>query len=205
MSHPPQAIRCAILFLLLTALGSPSYADLLPGIWYEFGFDPSHFPIASGCQPNDPAGVPCRLGIGTVNLDTPPWKFSSLTAVDFKITDGFLAGDSFDVLDFGALVDSTLSVPLSGHSCGLDPRICVVDPEMSHASFLLPAGSHSITVSVHAAQILGEGFLQFEPVPEPSTALLLTAVLSVIWRAALKTRRNSLLSHGRSGRRPPIG
>jgi hypothetical protein len=184
MSQPPQASRCAFLFLLLTAVGSPTYADLLPSIWYEFGFDPDHFPIASGCQPDDPAGVPCRPGIGTVNLDAPPWTFVSPTAVDFTITDGFLAGDSFDVLDFGVLVDSTPSVPLSGHSCGLDPRICVVDPEMSHDSFFLPAGSHSITVSVNAAQILGEGFFQFEPVPESSTALLLTSALFVIWCAA---------------------
>jgi len=180
MSQPPQASRCAFLFLLLTAVGSPTYGDLLPSIWYEFGFDPDHFPIASGCQPDDPAGVPCRPGIGTVNLDAPPWTFVSPTAVDFTITDGFLAGDSFDVLDFGVLVDSTPSVPLSGHSCGLDPRICVVDPEMSHDSFFLPAGSHSITVSVNAAQILGEGFFQFEPVPESSTALLLTSALFVI-------------------------
>jgi hypothetical protein len=128
-----------------------------------------------------------------MNLDTPPWTFASPTAVDFTITDGFLAGDSFDVLDFGALVGSTPSVPLSGHSCGLDPRICVVDPEMSHDSFLLPAGSHSITVSVNAAQILGEGFFQFEPVPEPSTALLLTSVLFAIWCASLKVRQKLVM------------
>ena len=188
MSHRPQATRCALLFLLLTAVGSPTYADLLPSIWYEFGFDPDHFPIASGCQPDDPAGVPCRPGIGTVNLDAPPWTFVSPTAVDFTITDGFLAGDSFGVLDFGVVVGSTPLVPLNGHSCGLDPRICVVDPEMSHDSFLLPAGSHSITVFVNAAQILGEGFFEFAPVPEPSTDLLLTSALFVIWCAARASR-----------------
>jgi hypothetical protein len=188
MCHRPPATRCALLFLLLTAVGSPSYADLSPGVWYEFGFDPAHFLIASGCQPDDPAGVPCRPGIGTVNLDTPPWTFASPTAVDFTITDGFLAGDSFSVLDFGVVAGSTPLVPLNGHSCGLDPRICVVDPEMSHDSFLLPAGSHSITVSVNAAQILGEGFFKVEPVPEPSTALLLTSALFVIWCAARANR-----------------
>jgi hypothetical protein len=109
-----------------------------------------------------------------------------VTEVDFTITDGFLAGDSFDLLDFGTLVGSTPSVLPNGHSCGLDPRICVVDPEMSHGSFLLPAGSHSITVSVNAVQILGEGFFKFEPVPEPFTAMLLASTLFVIWGVRLK-------------------
>ena len=190
MSRLPQWSRSSLLFLLLTASVSPSYADLLPSAWYEFGFDPDHSPIASGCQPDDPAGLPCRPGIGTVNLATPPWTFASPTAVVFTITDGLLSGDSFDVLDFGVLVGSTPSVFLLGHSCGLDPRICVVDSDISHAAFLLPEGSHSITVSVHPAQLLGEGFLQFEQVPEPSAALLLTSALFVIGCAALTTRKN---------------
>jgi len=185
MSRSRQARRCAFLFLFVVTV-VPAYADLFPGIWYEFGFDPSHFPIASGCQPDDPGGVSCRPGVGTLNLDAPPWTFSSPTAVDFTITDGFLAGDSFEVLDFGIVAGSTPSVPLSGHSCGLDPSICVMDPEMSHAALLLPAGNHAITISVNAAQILGEGFFKFEPVPvpEPSASLLLAFVLFAIWCAA---------------------
>jgi hypothetical protein len=177
-------IRYAALCLLLLESTILSYADLLPGIWYEFGFDPNHSPLAAGCQPDDPVGVPCRPGIGSVNLDTPPWTFTSLEPVDFIITDGFLSGDSFDVLDFGVLVGSTPAVAL-GHFCGLDPNICIADSEMSHSSFLLPAGAHSITVSVASAQILGEGFFQFTtPVPEPSTAFLMGSVLFVFWRVA---------------------
>src|SRR5438128_10270765 len=58
--------RYAALCLLLLGSRSVSYADLLPGIWYEFGFDPNHSPLAAGCQPDDPGGVPCRPGIGSV-------------------------------------------------------------------------------------------------------------------------------------------
>jgi hypothetical protein len=170
--------------LLLTVLvsSSPGFAgSLSPNIWYEFGFDPGHAPTVAGCQPDDPSGVACRPGIGTVNLDSAPWTFTLPMAADFTITDGFLAGDSFDVLDFGVLVGSTPSVPLSGHSCGFDPNICLVDPAMSHASFVLAAGPHSITISVNPAQILGEGFFEVRA-PEPSTLLLVMASLVWMWR-----------------------
>ena len=183
MRHVHAVIRYAALCLLLLGSGR-AYADLLPGIWYEFGFDPNHSPLAAGCQPEDLGGVPCRPGIGSVNLGTPPWTFTSPTLVELTITDGFLSGDFFDLLDFGVLIGSTPAVAF-GNSCGLDPNICVVDSEMSHNFFLLPAGDHSITIFVHPAQILGEGFFQFTPVPEPSTALLMIcSALFVICRTA---------------------
>src|SRR4051812_33067201 len=72
--------------------------------WYEFGFDPAHYLLGEGCQPADPAGVPCRTGIGSVFLGSAPWTFTASTPVSFTITDGFLAGDYFDVLDFNTLV-----------------------------------------------------------------------------------------------------
>ena len=181
MRHVHAVIRYAALCLLLLGNGRAD-ADLLPGIWYQFGFDPNHSPLAAGCQPDDPGGVPCRPGIGSVNLGTPPWTFTSPTLVELTITDGFLSGDFFDVLDFGVLIGSTPAVAF-GNTCGLDPYICVADSEISHNSFLLPASDHSITILVHPAQILGEGFFQFTSVPEPSTAaLMLCSILFVVWR-----------------------
>src|ERR1043166_9106643 len=29
------------------------------------------------CRPADPGGVPCRAGLGSVNLDAPPWTFTA--------------------------------------------------------------------------------------------------------------------------------
>jgi hypothetical protein len=169
--------------LLLSLLASsPAFAGIIsPNIWYEFGFDPNHAPFVAGCQPADASGVPCRPGIGTVNLDTPGWTFTASTVVAFTITDGFLDGDFFDVFDLGTLIGSTPVVPASGHSCGLDPRVCVADAQMSHASFLLPVGPHSISIFAHPAQILGEGFFEFTPVPEPSSLLLVIACLVWVW------------------------
>jgi len=202
MSHPLAALRSALVLLLLSAVAKSS--SISPGIWYEFGFDPEHFPLVSGCQPADPAGVPCRPGIGSVNLGARPWTFTTRSPVDFTITDALLAGDSFKVFDFSSLVGSTPPVPANFHSCGLNPRVCVVDPEMSHASFLLPPGSYSITVSVHAVQILGEGFFRFEPVPEPPTSLLLASGLALAGCVKLRGRSLVPATRHRSRSKPAM-
>jgi len=148
--------------------------------WYEFGFDPNHAPAVAGCQPADPAGVPCRTGINSTPLDSPPWTFVAPAPVQLTTTDAFLLGDSFDVFDSGTAVGSTPSVPITGLSCGLDPSVCLADPGVSHATFLLASGPHAITIDAHAAQLLGEGFFRVAVVPEPSTfgltALLLTSL-----------------------------
>ena len=181
----PQQVPngCSRLLLALLASCCPAFAGTIsPNTWYEFGFDPNHSPFVAGCQPADASGVPCRPGIGTVSLDTPGWTFTSSTAVAFTTTDGFLEGDFFDVFDLGTLIGSTPAVSVSGHSCGLDPLVCVADTQMSHASFLLPAGSHSITVFAHSAQILGEGFFEFTAVPEPSSFLPVIGSLVWMWR-----------------------
>jgi hypothetical protein len=183
-------VCCTASFLILVAGSRPAVAGpISAGIWYEFGFDPNHTPFVSGCQPADPLGVPCRVGVDAVFLDAPPWTFTSETEVVFTITDGFLAGDFFDVFDFGLLIGSTPLVPLLG-GCGLDPRVCVLDPAMSHASFLFAAGTHSVTIVAHAAQILGEGFFIATTVPEPTSAALVA--LGTAWllrRRGRATRR----------------
>jgi hypothetical protein len=156
------------------------------GEWYEFGFDPNHSPLASGCAPADPEGVPCRPGIGSIFLDASPWIATSSSALVITITDGLLAGDYFDVLVSGVTVGSTPAVPSSRLSCGLDPSVCDVTPGFSHAQIALPPGSLAITINVHPAQLLGEGFFRVDPVPEPGgfglglNGLLIGCLL--VWR-----------------------
>ena len=171
-----------IALLLVFTFSTPILPSTIGlGAWYEFGFDPNHSPLAAGCQPADPSGVPCRDGIGSTFLGNSPWTFTAESLAEMTVTDAFLAGDSFDVFDFGALMGSTPSVATGGADCGLNPSICFSAPGISHASFVLPAGAHSITVGVHEAQILGEGFFRLDTVPEPSTfgvtALLLLTIL----------------------------
>ena len=170
------------LVLAATAIAGP----ISIGTWYEFGFDPNHFPMVAGCLPDDPAGVPCRPAIGTVNLDAPPWTFTAPAPVMLAVTDGFLAGDTFSVFDFGVLLGSTPAV-LMGPSCGFDPNVCFADPDISHASFLLAAGSHSLTITVQPAQILGEGFFRVQTVPEPGYAGLVM-VAAALWARRILRR-----------------
>ena len=66
-------------------------------------------------------------------------------------------------------------------AAAFNPSICVDAVGISHGSFALAAGAHSITIGVHEAQILGEGFFRLDTVPEPSTLgvtmVLLLAIL----------------------------
>jgi hypothetical protein len=180
----PKIWILALLFVFTSS--TPALASAIGlGTWYEFGFDPDHSPLAAGCQPADAAGVPCPVGIGSTFAGSSPWTITTGSPVEMTITDAFLAGDFFDVFDFGVLAGSTPSVAASGMSCGLDPSVCVDAAGFSHASFALAAGAHSITVGVHEAQIVGEGFFRLDAVPEPSTfavTALLVAMLLGWWK-----------------------
>jgi hypothetical protein len=171
-----------LLVVCLMFAGVATAGPISLGQWYEFGFDPNHSPGASGCQPADSAGVPCRAGIDSLNLDAPPWTFTAPTSVSLSVTDAFLPGDSFTVLDFGAVVGSTPAVPLVGISCGFDPNACLIDPAFSHATFLLSPGAHSLTVVVQPAQIQGEGFFRIQAVPEPAYVMVIAVLASLLFK-----------------------
>lgn len=171
---------CLLAFILIAGWSLPVSAGPIGlNTWYEFGFDPNHAPSVARCQSADPAGVPCRTGINSTPLDSPPWTFITASPAALTVTDALVAGDVFDIYDSGTAVGSTPSEPFSHDSCGLDPSICLADPGIGNATFLLASGPHSITIDVHAAQLLGEGFFRVAVVPEPSTfgltALLLTS------------------------------
>jgi hypothetical protein len=125
-------------------------------------------------------------GTPSTFLDPAPWTFTSGAAGStLRVTDAFIAGDRFEVFDFGVSIGLTSLFGIG--DCGDDPVPCFADPTMSQGTFALASGAHSITFAV-AEGGFGAGYLLLEgddapPVPEPATLLLCaTGVASVLHR-----------------------
>jgi hypothetical protein len=144
------------------------------GQWYEFLFlDASSGGVClngNGCTPSS--------GGNSVPADDPPWTFNATNPVNLTVTDAFLYGDAFNVYDFGVLIGSTPAVAIGGDSGLSDPNLALLDPKLSHASFLLSSGSHSITLVAYQTFSQGCGYFRASSVPEPSTLLLLSSALA---------------------------
>lgn len=159
----------------ISVVCSPAHAGSISlGNWLQFSFTTAGTP-ASGCDPADPAGNFCIPSSGTPSsfLDAPPWTFTSALATKLFVTDAFLSGDRFSILDFNVPVQLT-SVPTSGVDCGDDPAVCLATPGMSTAILQLSGGTHSLAI-IPTATDGGSGFLRVDAVPEPGTLALMTA------------------------------
>ena len=87
----------------------------------------------------------CDIGITDPGI--PPWTFT-VPAGETRIMavcDGFNSGDSFTVYDNEIPLGDTSEVDV-GTDIDCDPDACMTNPLMSHASFTLAAGPHSITI-----------------------------------------------------------
>jgi hypothetical protein len=158
--------------LLSTMVVAAAHAGAIPAnTFLQFGFAEAGL-AATGCDPADPAGPFCIPSSGTPTsfLDAPPWTFTADTDSTLRVIDVFESGDQFEVFDFGISIGLT-SVPDGITDCGDDPAVCLVEPGMSTAAFLLAAGSHSITLIPTLS--LGEGGAGYlflvAVVPEPGT------------------------------------
>lgn len=175
--------RVILLPVCLMFLSMPVYSGpIAKAVWLEFAFTDIAVP-ATGCDPADPNGGFCTPSFGTPTqfLDAPPWTFNLSIPGLLSVTDAFLSGDRFNVLDNGISLGTTSSF-LPGVDCGDDPVPCIANPAISSAVFSLAPGPHSITIT--PTQVLGSGgsgFLRVDDVPEPGTWLLLGPSLVVIF------------------------
>jgi hypothetical protein len=165
----------AVACLMLTCFAaSPARADAInANQWYTFGFDETGDPLVSGAT----------VIIGAFGIAAPdaPWTITLATPMLLVVTDGFQQGDEFELFDFGLSIGSTsANADDSGHSCSNNEITCLADPLMSHGSFLLAAGDHSLTGIVTDSPFGGGAgfFIITQQVPEPGALALLGIALA---------------------------
>ncbi len=143
----------------------------------------------------------------------PIYTYTSATPFQIDVTDLFTVSDRNEVYVDGALLGATPAMPdwqwLSPPVGPLDPpytsnpAVAWLQPEFSKASFVLPAGTHLLTLrNIHIpldvnGAPFADGTVAFRLVPEPTTCglLLVTGLLAVRRRSARKHRQ-----HGRMRR-----
>jgi len=178
--------------LLALAAALPASASQIPlGVWQEFAFERAGRP-ATGCRPVDPDADACFPSLGTPSefLGPAPWTFTAPSdGAILTVADTFLAGDRFEVFDFGVSIGLT-SQPFGNNICGDDPVPCLTAEGVSHGTFLLPEGDHSLSITP-VVSFGGSAFFRVDAAgdsaPEPSTCLLL--MLGMVGLLARPLRR----------------
>jgi hypothetical protein len=186
----------ALSTVAVLALAAPvSAGPITFGDWLEFSVsDPGV--DATGCDPNDPNGPFCipSGGTPTLFLDAPPWTFTApATGATLTVTDAFESTERFELFDFGVSLGLTsLPAATAVIDCGDDPLVCLATAGMSHGTFTLAAGAHSLTI-VPTLSEGGAGYLRVAAataVPEPAVVGLLALALAgmALQRPGRRTR-----------------
>jgi hypothetical protein len=195
-----RAVKLSTVILLVTigvafGIAGPVQAVPIPigGLWQEFSFTGVGV-LAAGCKPADPAGSPCVASVADNSefVGAPAWTVTApAQGAILTVTDAFFHGDSFDIFDSGVAIGATPFVAVGG-TCASNPDICLADPLSSHAAFLLLPGAHAITVVPNASAFGGgSAYFRVDPVPEPSTMLLLTTGLAGLLAYGWHRRRRA--------------
>jgi hypothetical protein len=137
-----------------------------------------------------------------VPASDPPWTIATVGFDIFRVLDGGHQGDRFNVFDNGILLGPTSATSIdASHSCkndptgpGFDPAACWNDPLMSRGAYVLPPGSHSLTVTWIQMVPGGNSMLQWfelaDPIviPEPNSLLLLISGLIAVVLLRIRPR-----------------
>lgn len=95
------------------------------------------------------------------------YAFSSSNSVLLKITDCYLDGDQFEVFDNGVSLGVTSTPTDDGYNFSGSYDDAFVNSKFSHGSYVLPPGSHSITIKTIACATgytSGGAGIQFSPI-----------------------------------------
>lgn len=167
MKHTLAAAAFALSALAPTA----SHADVaitVDGGWYEFYF-------------ND---------VGS-SFEEGAFTFTLTDSALLRVTDAWLAGDQFEVFNFGQSLGAT---PLVAANINLnvndDYDAAFASPGFSHGSWLLGPGTYSITGTTLVSPFGGGGgaISLVSAVPEPSTLMLALTGLAL---AGVASRRRA--------------
>jgi cell division septation protein DedD len=137
--------------------GSGSFTDtsLVRGLWYTFSSsDMVQYVRGCGPEPAAPSYPQCASVPGVTasahNLQ-PPWTYASSTCTRLVVTDLWYQDNYYWVYDNGVKVGTTRVSYGDGSfgggpDCGSHPLVCLSSGKASWGEFILPVGSHSITI-----------------------------------------------------------
>jgi hypothetical protein len=156
----------------LAALSINAHAVGLPtdGSWIEFDFG--------------------TVGSSIYDLSTLDTSFDFSLGQDsvVRVVDLGLAGDRFEIFANGVSLGATSAV-LASDAESYDPAAAWADPSFSRGSWLLGAGSYSITGTVAVSPYDGGyGAMSVTAVPEPESYAMMLAGLALVGFAARRAR-----------------
>lgn len=191
---------CSLAGIAAVALGSShllvpqaSATAITTNTWYEFGFtgtggDPLVSGVGFAPATNAPDGNPI------VQVGSPAWTISSAVPLKLYVQDLFLSVDQFDMFNNAINLGDT-SAPIPGSDCGSDITACIANPAFSSGTYILPAGSDSIT-GIHVQGVGGAAVFELTvaAAPEPSSLAVLGAALLALAVGLGLVRRQEVIA-----------
>jgi hypothetical protein len=188
-----RSLLACVATLAVSALPMFGSSILVDGTYHEFAFGLAPDTVV-GCS-----GGGCTPSTNPVadQSNDPPWTFSG-SAILFVIDVGH-KGDRFEPFDNNVTLGPTTDVgnPLNVDDCSFDIGCAVANLGYSRGTYLLGAGSHSITINLiqnAGTTTGGQAFFSVSPaesVPEPGTAGLFSLGLAAFAASRFRRRKEA--------------